>query len=110
MSQALGNVMSNAIHGTEADGSVVVRAELESEEALAMSITDDGVGIEASDIPHVFDRFYRTEQSRGRGTGGTGLGLAIARTVVEAHGGTITLASDGLGRGVTVTVRLHINR
>ena len=109
MNQALGNVIGNAIHCTEAGGSIVLRAELESDEALAISITDDGIGIPASDLPHVFDRFYRTDQSRSRGIGGTGLGLAITRAIVEAHGGTTAEASDGLGQGVTVTIRLPLN-
>ena len=110
MSQALGNVVSNAINYTEAGGSVMLRAGLESEELLVISVTDDGIGIEAADLPHVFDRFYRTEQSRSRGMGGTGLGLAIARAIVDAHGGLIAVASDGPGQGVTVTVRLPLNK
>ena len=109
MNQALGNVIGNAIHCTEAGGSIVLRAELESDEALAISITDDGIGIPASDLPHVFDRFYRTDQSRSRGIGGTGLGLAITRAIVEAHGGTIAVTSDGPGQGVSVTIRLPLN-
>ncbi len=110
MSQALGNVLSNAIHCVESGGNVVLRAGLEGDNALAISITDDGIGIDAADLPHVFDRFYRTDQSRSRGIGGTGLGLAITRAIVEAHGGTIAVASDGLGQGVTVTFRLPLKR
>ena len=106
MSQAFGNVLSNAIHCTEAGGSIVLKAVLEGDEALVISIIDDGIGIHAADLPHVFDRFYRTDQSRRRGIGGTGLGLAITRAIVEAHGGTITVTSDGLGQGVTATIRL----
>ena len=109
MSQAVGNILSNALHATEAGGSIVLRADLDGDEALVISVTDDGIGIDAADLPQIFDRFYRTDQSRRRGIGGTGLGLAIARTVVEAHGGTITAASDGLCRGVTVTTRLPVN-
>ena len=110
MSQALGNVLSNAINYTEAGGNIVLRAGLESDEALAISIIDDGIGIHAADLPHVFDRFYRTDQSRSRGIAGTGLGLAITRAIVEAHGGTIAVTSDGLGQGVTVTCRLPLNK
>ena len=108
MSQALGNVVSNAVNCTEAGGSVMLRAGLEGEELLVISVTDDGIGIDAADLPHVFDRFYRTDRSRTRGIGGTGLGLAITRAIVEAHGGTIVVASDGPGQGVTVTVCLPL--
>lgn len=110
MSQALGNVLSNAINYTEAGGNIVLKAGLDSEGALAISIIDDGIGIHAADLPHVFDRFYRTDQSRSRGISGTGLGLAITRAIVEAHGGTIAVTSDGLGQGVTVTCRLPLNK
>ena len=110
MSQALGNVLRNAINCTDAGGSIVLRAGLESDEALAISVIDDGIGIPAADLPHVFDRFYRTDQSRSRRIGGTGLGLAITRAIVEAHGGTITAISDGLGQGVTVTILLPLNK
>ena len=117
VSQALGNVLSNAIHATAAGGNIVLRAGLESDfvpgtgpaEALAISITDDGIGINAADLPHVCDRFYRTDQARTRGIGGTGLGLAITRAIVEAHGGTVTVASAGPGQGAAVTIRLPLD-
>ena len=110
ISQALGNVLSNAMNYTEAGGNIVLRAGLDNDEALAISIIDDGIGIHAADLPHVFDRFYRTDQSRNRGIAGTGLGLAITRAIVEAHGGTVAATSDGLGQGVTVTCRLPLNK
>ena len=108
MSQALGNVLSNALHATDAGGSITIAAELEGDESLMISVTDDGIGIDAADLPHVFDRFYRTDQARSRGRGGTGLGLAIARAIVEAHRGTIVVASSGLGQGVTASIRLPL--
>ena len=110
MSRALGNVLSNAIHYTEAGGNIVLRAGLEGDETLAISIVDDGIGIHAADLPHVFDRFYRTDESRSRRRGGTGLGLAITRAIVEAHGGTVTATSGGPGQGVTVTVSLPLKK
>ena len=110
ISQALGNVLSNAINYTEAGGNIVLGAGLESDETLAISIIDDGIGIHATELPHVFDRFYRTDQSRSRGIAGKGLGLAITRAIVEAHGGTVAATSDGLGQGVTVTCRLPLNK
>ena len=69
-----------------------------------------GSGSTPPDLPHVFDRFYRTDQSRSREIGGTGLGLAITRAIVLAHGGTVTVASDGPEQGATVTLRLPLNK
>ena len=110
MSQALGNVLGNAIRCTEAGGSIVLRAGLNSDGALAISVIDDGIGINAADLPHVFERFYRTEQSRSRGLAGTGLGLAITRAIVEAHGGVIAATSGGPGQGVTVSILFPLHR
>ena len=110
MSQALGNVVRNAIHCTEAGGNTVIGAEMESGKALAISITDGGIGISTADLPHVFDRSCRTgpgSQPRDRRHR---LGLAITRTIVEAHGGTIAVASDGLGQGATVTINLPLTK
>lgn len=108
-SQALGNVLSNAIDCTPAGGSVGLRAELEGDAVVAISVIDDGVGIDAADLPHVFDRFYRTEDSRRSRRQGRGLGLSIARSIVEAHGGSVDITSEGLGHGVTVTIRVPID-
>ena len=110
MSQALGNVLSNAVRCTEAGGRVALEARVESSRWLAIGIIDNGMGIHAADLPHVFDRFYRTDRSRTRGIGGTGLGLAITKAIVLAHGGTVTVESDGPGQGTTVTVRLPLNK
>ncbi|MCY4516493.1 MAG: HAMP domain-containing sensor histidine kinase [Acidimicrobiaceae bacterium] len=119
MSQTLGNVLRNAMNSTPAGGSIVVAAARETGTdpdqdsgtgagagMLAISVIDDGIGIGADDLPQVFERFYRAEHSREAGTAGTGLGLAISRAIVEAHGGTIDVASEGLERGVTVTIHL----
>ena len=108
MGQALGNVIRNAIQHTRAGGSIVIRAESDDGGGVVISVTDDGTGIDAADLPHLFDRFYRTERSRSEGMAGTGLGLAIARATMEAHGGTITAASDGPGQGAIITCRLPL--
>ena len=110
ISQALGNVLSNAIHCTEAGGNIVFTAALDNGGGLTITIIDDGIGIDPADLPHVFDRFYRTDQSRSRGIAGTGLGLAITQAIVEAHGGTIAVTSGGLGQGVAATIRLPLNK
>ena len=110
MGYALGNVVGNALNCTGAGGNVRLGAGVGGDGTLAISITDDGIGIHAADLPHLFDRFYRTSQSRNLGIGGTGLGLAITWAIVEAHGGTITVESGGPGMGATVTIRLPLNR
>ena len=97
MSQALGNLLSNAIHSVEPGGNVVLSAGLEAGESLSIAVTDDGAGIDPADLAHIFDRFYRAEQAQRRDVGGTGLGLAITRAIVEAHGGRVTASSEGLG-------------
>ena len=108
MSQALGNVIDNALRHTQADGQVEVAATIEAGRQLTILVTDDGAGISSADLPHVVDRFYRADRSRSRRTGGAGLGLAITRAVVEAHGGTVSVSSDGLGRGTTVRIDLPL--
>jgi signal transduction histidine kinase len=70
---------------------------------------DHGVGIPASDLPHVFERFYRGDPSRTRATGGFGLGLAIAKALVEAYGGRI-IAESKQGGGTRMTVELPVNK
>ena len=105
MSQALGNVVQNALQHTEAGGRITI-AGAAADGGAAIAVADDGAGIAGEDLPHVFDRLYRTDESRTRGTGGSGLGLSIARAIVAAHGGTIEVASDGLGQGTTVRIML----
>lgn len=106
MSQALGNVVRNALQHTEAGGRVTVAAGFEPPGQVVITVADDGAGIAAADLPHLFDRLYRADRSRSRDTGGSGLGLAIARAIVTAHSGTITVSSDGPGRGTTVRFSL----
>jgi len=67
-------------------------------------VRDTGSGISPEDLPHIFDRFYRGDKSR-QGSGESGLGLAIAKSIVEAHGGTLTVESAP-GKGSVFTVRL----
>ena len=102
MSQALGNVVRNALQHTEAGGRIAVTAAPEAGGRVAITVADDGAGIDAADLPHLFDRLYRADESRTRRTGGAGLGLAIARAIVTAHGGTVRVTSAGRGRGTAV--------
>ena len=96
----------NALKYTPEGGSVTIG--LKAQEGWAyVSVTDTGVGISEADLPHVFDRFYRAEESRSRSTGGTGLGLAIAAWIAARHAGRIDVSSrPGLGSRFTLVFPL----
>ncbi len=104
LAQVLRNLLSNALRHTPAGGQVTVRAA-RTGPAVRIEVADTGSGIAAEDLPHVFDRFYRGDRSRSRQGGGAGLGLAIARQLVAAHGGTLTVES-AVGAGTTFTMLL----
>lgn len=103
--QVLGNLLDNALRHTPPGGQVTLSAEA-SGQMVTLAVTDTGEGIPADHLPHVFERFYRVGSARDRGHGGSGIGLAIAKALVEAHGGRISAASAGPGRGSTFTVTL----
>lgn len=110
LGQVLGNLLDNALRHTPAGGQVDVSATVDTDR-LTLSVTDTGDGIDAQHLPHVFERFYRADTARDRGPdarGGAGIGLAIAKALVEAHGGRITVSSAGAGCGTTFTVALPI--
>ena len=102
------NLIGNAIkYG--ADGKrvlVQIRAE---EEVVSVSVTNYGFVIPAEELPLIFNKFYRVEQSRSSSTGGTGLGLAIAKEIVEMHGGSIGVSSDLNGTVFTVKLQVHFD-
>ena len=77
-------------------------------DGISVIVRDNGIGIPEEDVPHLFERFYRVEKSRTSETGGTGLGLAIAKEIVDAHGGSINVASvQGKGTAVRITLPLE---
>ena len=88
--QVLQNLLANGLR--HADKRVDLRL-WQAGEKVCIEVVDDGEGISAEHLPHIFDRFYRIDRSRARQTGGTGLGLAITRAIIEAHSGTITIPS-----------------
>ncbi|WP_405877194.1 HAMP domain-containing histidine kinase [Streptomyces sp. NBC_01136] len=102
--QALGNLVSNAIRYTPADGTITLSVR-EEDGQVVLEVADTGSGIAPEDLPSVFDRFWRAEKSRSRRTGGSGLGLSIVRQLVAAHGGTVAVTSE-LGAGSVFTLRL----
>ncbi len=91
--RAIANLIHNAIQYTPTNGVVTIRLE-SSERHAILTIQDNGIGISADDLPHIFDRFYRVQADRSRNTGGTGLGLAIVRAIVQAHHGSIQVDSQ----------------
>jgi len=99
MQRVLYNLLQNAVRYTPLEGTIQVLARDAGSE-VQVEITDTGEGIESEELPKIFNRFYRTEQSRSRDSGGAGLGLSIAKGIVEAHGGRLWVESE-LGEGST---------
>lgn len=105
MVQVLGNLVSNALRYTPAGGSIALRAR-QHEDGVQLVVSDTGRGIEADKLPNIFERFYRIEQSRHENQGESGLGLAIAKSIVEAHHGTIAAESQvGVGTSLIIMLR-----
>ncbi|MEU6576105.1 ATP-binding protein [Streptomyces sp. NPDC046805] len=102
--QVVGNLVGNALRATAPGGSVTLAVTRRGASAV-LRVRDTGKGIAPADLPHLFDRFWRADPSRGRTTGGSGLGLSIARQIVTDHAGTIEVTSR-VGVGTTFTVTL----
>ena len=97
LSQVFINLIANALKYTNAGGRVGV-STITSGADLEITVSDTGIGIAAEDLPFIFERFYRTDKSRSRQTGGSGIGLTIAKSIVDAHNGKISVHSE-LGQG-----------
>jgi PAS domain S-box-containing protein len=110
MERVVGNLLSNALKYSPAERPIWVRlgrGEGTAGPEVVLVVRDEGIGIPAADLPHIFERFYRAENVAGR-VAGTGIGLAGARQIAEQHGGTITVQSEE-GVGSTFTVRLPLD-
>jgi PAS domain S-box-containing protein len=103
--QILRNVLHNAIKFTPAAGHVYARAE-RVDDGVSVTVEDDGCGISPTFLPFVFERFRQEDAGTTRQSSGLGLGLAIVKHLVELHGGTVSVHSDGPGRGASFTVHL----
>jgi two-component system, OmpR family, sensor kinase len=131
LKQLIANLVENAIRYTPKDGQVevqlsgpvdasevqqpsravrsrIARDQSVSNDMAVLTVTDSGFGISPTDLPHVFERFYRADRARSRSYGGSGLGLSIAEFIAQAHGGSIQAASDGVNRGSTFWLRLPL--
>jgi signal transduction histidine kinase len=99
-------VIENAVKYTLETGRVDVTVAADQRK-VSVIVSDSGIGIDADDIPFIFDRFYRVDKARSQRVRGTGLGLAIAKWVVDAHDGSIAVASTP-GVGSTFTIMLPL--
>ncbi|HEY4711987.1 MAG TPA: ATP-binding protein, partial [Dehalococcoidia bacterium] len=106
VNQVLNNLLENAVAYTRKGGTINVAAVTQGD-WVEVSVSDTGEGISAKDLPYIFERFYRVDKSRARATGGSGLGLTIAKRLVEAHGGKITVQSK-LGKGSRFSFTLPV--
>jgi signal transduction histidine kinase/ActR/RegA family two-component response regulator len=108
LQQVVWNLLSNAIKFTPKDGSVLVQVKRESS-AVEISVSDTGIGIQPEFLPLVFERFRQVDASASRLHGGLGLGLAIVKHLVELHGGTVSVTSEGPDQGATFVVQLPLS-
>ena len=102
--QVMYNLISNSHKYLKSNGKVYVSLK-EKDENIKIQVIDNGIGIKKEEIPYIFERFYRSDVSRNRETGGSGIGLTIAKSIVEAHGGTISVQSN-FNNGTTFTITL----
>lgn len=102
--QVLNNLLDNALRHTPVEGRVELKTQF-TENRIQLSVKDSGEGVSPEDAQHLFDRFYRVDESRNRNDGGSGLGLAIAKSIVEMHKGRIWAESEK-GKGLRVVIEL----
>ncbi|MFH1818943.1 MAG: heavy metal sensor histidine kinase [Pseudomonadota bacterium] len=102
--RALSNLIVNALRHTPSGGRIIIEAKETPDRETEIVVRDTGEGIATEDLPHLFDRFYRADSARLRQGTGTGLGLAIVQSIMQLHGGTVSLDSE-LGRGTAVMLK-----
>jgi signal transduction histidine kinase len=107
LQQIIVNLIDNSIKYTQVGGMIKVRVDREGNSAI-LEVSDNGLGIPAHALPHVFERFYRADKARSRATGGAGLGLSIVKAICAAHNGEIKVSSQE-GRGSSFRVELPLS-
>lgn len=105
LAQVLGNVLNNAAKYTDRNGHIQIGVSV-TEREVELQVTDNGRGISADLLPHIFDLFVQSERTLDRAQGGLGVGLAVVKRLVELHGGSVKAQSQGPGCGSTITVQL----
>jgi PAS domain S-box-containing protein len=105
LTQVLLNLLTNAVKYTQPKGRIQIAAERDGD-AVVVRVRDDGIGVAPEALPRLFEMFYQADRSLERARGGLGIGLTLARNLVELHGGTLELRSDGLGTGCEAVMRL----
>jgi two-component system phosphate regulon sensor histidine kinase PhoR len=107
LQEVLYNLLDNAVKYSPKNGEIRLRIE-QWEKEIALSVTDNGIGISKDDLPRIFERFYRADKARGSEQGGTGLGLAIVKHIAQLHHGRVEAESEP-GKGTTIRVLLPAN-
>lgn len=107
LAQVVSNLLNNAAKYTEKRGHIWLTAERLTDEVL-LRVRDNGIGVAAENLPRIFDLFTQADRSLDRSQGGLGIGLSVVRNLVEMHGGSVTVKSEGLGKGSEFTVRIPV--
>jgi len=105
LEQIIWNLLNNSVKFTQNAGRIVVRLEEEADEIL-LTVSDNGLGIDSSFLPHIFEIFRQADSGTSRTQSGMGIGLAVVQQLVELHGGSVSAYSAGSGQGATFTIRL----
>ena len=105
MQKVINNLISNALKFTDADGAVTLRLSGPADGSMCIEVSDTGIGIPADDLPHVFDRFFRSGNAAS--STGSGIGLSLVKQYVDLHGGTVSVTSEE-GKGSTFTILLPV--
>ncbi|MCG5261326.1 response regulator [Cupriavidus gilardii] len=106
LAQAVANLLTNAARYTDIGGDILLSAQRDGDGDIVIRVRDNGIGIGAEMLPHLFDLFYQGPRKIDRQQGGLGIGLALVKNLVELHGGSVAAASDGPGHGSEFTIRL----